>query len=85
MILLSEIVWLSLYLISIYSSILISDILLMSLSFFILGFSGIEFSIGIIISILFKNINESINLESNNKKQTQLDYIKNFKSIKNII
>lgn len=80
MILLSELVWLVLYLISIYFGIIFNDILLISISFFILGFSGVEFSIGIIISILYKNFNENINLEENDKSNNQFKMFKNLKN-----
>ncbi len=80
MILLSELIWLVLYLISVYFGLIFNDILLTSVSFLILGFSGVEFSIGIIISILYKNFNESINLEGNEKTNNQFKILKNIKN-----
>ena len=85
MLVLSELIWLTLYVITIYYGILFSDITLLTFSFFILGFSGLEFSIGMLISILFKNLNESLNTELNNKKNNQLFFFKNYKNYKNII
>lgn len=85
MILISELIWLTMYVIVLILSIYINDIFIMSVSFIILGLSGIELSIGIIISILYKNSNESLNLEFNNKKNNQLDYLKKFKNVKNNI
>jgi hypothetical protein len=38
-----------------------------------------------LIAILFKNLNESLNLETNNKKNNQSTFYKNFKNYKNII
>lgn len=84
MLIISELIWLTLYVITIYYGIIFSDITLLTFSFFILGFSGLEFSIGILISILFKNLNESLNVETNTKKNNQL-FFKNFKNYKNII
>ena len=63
----SEIIWVVLYIISIIYGIIYSDLNLLSLSFFILGIAGLEFSIGIILSILYKNTNKSLNLDFNNK------------------
>ena len=85
MLILSELIWLTLYVITIYYGILFSDITLLTFSFFILGFSGLEFSIGMLISILFKNLNESLNIDINNKKNNQTIFFKNFKNYKNII
>jgi hypothetical protein len=56
------------------------DITLLSMSFFILGVAGLEFSIGILLSILYKNLNESLNLDVNNKLTNQSLLDKNFKS-----
>lgn len=50
------------------------------MSFFILGIAGLEFSIGILLSILYKNLNESLNLDVNNKSINQSFLDKNFKS-----
>lgn len=50
------------------------------MSFFILGVAGLEFSIGILLSILYKNLNESLNLDVNNKLTNQSLLDKNFKS-----
>lgn len=50
------------------------------MSFFILGVAGLEFSIGILLSILYKNLNESLNLEFNNKTNSQSILDKSFKS-----
>lgn len=56
------------------------DITLLSISFFILGVAGLEFSIGILLSILYKNLNESLNLDLNNNQNIQSILDKNFKS-----
>lgn len=41
------------------------------MSFFILGIAGLEFSLGILLSILYKNLNESLNLDLNNNNNVQ--------------
>jgi hypothetical protein len=50
------------------------------MSFFILGIAGLEFSLGILLSILYKNLNESLNLDLNNNQHMQSILDKNFKS-----
>nr|YP_004841732.1 Ymf58 [Ichthyophthirius multifiliis]AEL89274.1 Ymf58 [Ichthyophthirius multifiliis] len=85
MLLMSELIWILIYTLSVYIGIIYSDILIISITFFILCFSGIEFSIGIILSILYKNLNESLNLNSSLKSEQQTNYFKNFKNFKNII
>lgn len=76
----SELTWLSLYSLSILLGAIYCDITLLSTSFFILGIAGLEFSFGILISILYKNLNESINIENNNKFNNQSIFDKNLKS-----
>jgi hypothetical protein len=50
------------------------------MSFFILGIAGLEFSTGILLSILYKNLNESLNLDLNNNQSVQSLLDKKFKS-----
>nr|YP_740832.1 Ymf58 [Tetrahymena pigmentosa]ABI51741.1 Ymf58 [Tetrahymena pigmentosa] len=76
----SELTWLSLYSLSVLLGAIYCDITLLSTSFFILGVAGLEFSFGILISILYKNLNESLNIENNNKLNSQNIMDKNFKS-----
>lgn len=76
----SELTWLSLYSLSVLLGAIYCDITLLSASFFILGIAGLEFSFGILISILYKNLNESLNIENNNKFNNQSLFDKNFKS-----
>lgn len=68
----SELTWLILYTYSVTTGLLVEDLNILSNSFFILGFAGIEFSIGFLILILFKKFNLNYNFlkESN--------YFKNF-------
>ena len=55
LILFSEIVWVILYVLTIFYGTIIDDLNLYSLSFFLLALAGLEFSIGILLLVLFKN------------------------------
>lgn len=76
----SELIWILLYCLGALLGSIYNDITLLSMSFFILGIAGLEFSIGILISILYKNLNESLNLDLNNKFNNQNIFDKVFKS-----
>lgn len=53
-------VWLILYCYSIIVGIYTDSLILISFSFFILGFAGLEFAIGFLIIILFKMQNKNL-------------------------
>lgn len=76
----SELTWLALYSLSVLLGAIYCDITLLSTSFFILGVAGLEFSFGILLTILYKNLNESLNIDNNNKANNQNIFDKNFKS-----
>ncbi len=76
----SELTWLALYSLSILFGAVYCDITLLSTSFFILGVAGLEFSFGILLAILYKNLNESLNIENNNTNNNQNIFDKNFKT-----
>lgn len=76
----SELTWLVLYSLSVLLGAIYCDITLLSNSFFILGVAGLEFSFGILLAILYKNLNESLNIDNNNKIGNQVIFDKNFKS-----
>lgn len=61
MFLFSELTWLILYTYSILIGINLEDLNIISNSFFILGFAGIEFSLGFLILIFFKKFNLNYN------------------------
>ena len=67
MLLFSEIVWVLLFILSILFGSLVDDINLYSLSFFLLAFASLEFSIGILILVLFKNFKIDFILFKNTK------------------
>jgi hypothetical protein len=69
---------------------IIDDINLYSLSFFLLAFAALEFSIGILILVLFKNFkidysffNNSKDFLQNNSDNNKLFFFNNFYLIKN--
>lgn len=79
----SEITWLTLYTYTILIGSINDDLTLLSTSLFIIGLAALEFSVGILMIIIFKNINKSINLEESengfentnifNKKKTYIN------------
>lgn len=77
----SELIWLTLYCISIICGAVNDEITLVSNTFFILGLAGLEFSIGFLLLVLFKNFNISFFLEKNDKVFRQ--YIFNNYSLNN--
>jgi len=56
----SEITWIILYCYILFQGTTNDDITLLSTSIFILGLAGLEYSIGILLLLIFKNINKSI-------------------------
>lgn len=56
----SELTWIILYCFILIKGSINDDITLLSTSIFVLGFAGIEYSLGIIIIMLFKQINKKI-------------------------
>ena len=67
----SELTWIILYNFTILSATNFDDLNLISISFFILGLAGLEFSFGFLLLILFKAFNASFNFKVN-KKNSQL-------------
>lgn len=83
----SEFLWLVLYCLAIFMSCKNDDILVLSLTFIFLGLAGLEFSIGLLILILFKNLNFSL-LFYLNDSNTQISTLlkkKNFYFFENTI
>ena len=65
-ILYSEIVWVLLYTYTSIVGIINDDLVLMSTTFFLLALAGLEFCIGFIITIFFRNFKKSFNLDQFN-------------------
>ena len=66
------------YVISIFNGSLIDDLNLYSISFFLLALAGLEFSIGMLLLVLFKNFKIDFNFLNNFKSNDH--FHKNFKS-----
>lgn len=76
----SELSWLILYVLSILLGAIYCDITILSLSFFILGVAGLEFALGMLLAILYKNLNESLDLDYSNKLNNQNIFDKSLKT-----
>jgi NADH:ubiquinone oxidoreductase subunit K len=63
-ILYSEIVWVILYCYTTITGTINDDIVLTSTSFFLLALAGLEFCIGFIITIFYKNFKKSFDLDT---------------------
>lgn len=66
----SEITWIVLYCYVLVSGAINDDLTLLSSSIFLLGLAGLEYGIGIILIIIFKNINSKLDFNDldNEKK-----------------
>lgn len=74
----SELVWVILYCYVLIQGSINDDIILLSSSIFILGFAGLEYAIGIMLLLIFKNINKKIDFdESDNDIYNHNIYTKN--------
>ena len=78
----SEILWVILYVISVFNGSLTDDINLYAMSFFLLALAGLEFSIGILLLTLFKNFKIDFYF-SNNSKNFDQKYFFNSKNYLN--
>ena len=63
-ILYSEIVWVVLYCYTTITGTINDDIILTSTSFFLLALAGLEFCIGFIITIFYRNFKKSFDLDT---------------------
>lgn len=71
MLFLSELSWVFLYVYTVLLSGFTDDITLLTLSFFILGLAGLEFSFGFILVILINFFYKSTNLTNKTNKPIQ--------------
>ena len=81
LLLFSELIWILLYVITISSGLWNDDLNLFSLSFFLLGLAGLEFSFCLLLIILFKNSNLSLNFSKNEKlliESEKLEVLRNY-------
>lgn len=77
----SEITWVCLYCFSVLTGALNDDLTLFSLSFFILGLAGLEFSLGFLLIVNFKNFNKSLFFYDNDKIFNQFLNKKNINTV----
>ncbi len=59
----SELTWVVLYCYVLMQGAINDDIILLSSAIFILGLAGLEYSIGIILLLIFKNINKKLDFD----------------------
>lgn len=78
----SELVWVVIYCYTLFCGVINDDITLLSTGFFVLGLAGLEFSIGLLLIILFKNLNKSIFLDNEKMWTTNKFINKNKKTAK---
>jgi len=70
----SEIIWVILYCYTVIVGIINDDLILISTSFFIMALAGLEFCIGFILAIFFKNFKKTFDLfEKPNKGLVNLN------------
>ncbi len=75
--------WITLYTYTILCGGINDDLNLISTSFFIIGLAGLEFSIGILLLILFKNINKSLNLLNDEYNYNDVSFFNKKKTYQN--
>lgn len=73
----SELTWIILYCYTLMQGSINDDIVLLSSSIFILGLAGLEYSIGIILLIIFKNINKKLDFDETNNNINFYNLYKN--------
>lgn len=78
----AEILWITLYAITLYIGLIYDNINLLSLTFFFLVFSAIEFGIGLIILLIQNIILRTINLNDNDANFSK--FLNKFKTKINI-
>lgn len=74
----SELVWIILYTYTVLIASINNDLNILSTSFYILAIAGLEFSVGIILIVFFKNNIKSISVENENKNEKIFNKQKNF-------
>lgn len=75
----SEVTWLSLYTYTLVLGVANDELTILSTSFFLLGLASLEFVIGFLLIILFKNFFQSINLVDIEKNWRQYNTNNNSK------
>ena len=73
----SEIMWVILYSYTIIVGTINDDLILTSTSFFLLALAGLEFCVGFIISIFYRNFKKSLDLDNSKENNSEIDFKKN--------
>jgi hypothetical protein len=73
----SEITWIILYCNILFQGVINDDITLLSTSVYILGLAGLEYSIGILLLLIFKNINKNLEFNESNKNINSVNIFNN--------
>jgi len=71
----SELVWVILYCYTLVCGSINNDINLITFAIFILGFAGVEYAIGILVLLTFKNINKNVNFSELNEAKSNSNII----------
>ena len=72
----SEIMWVILYSYTVIGGIINDELVLTSTSFFLLALAGLEFCIGFILSIFFRNFKKSLDLSFNDGSSLDKNLVK---------
>ena len=67
----SEVVWVVLYCYTTVIGTINDDLILTSTSFFLLALAGLEFCIGFIITVFYRNFKKSFDLDVTNESSTK--------------
>lgn len=74
----AEILWLSLYCLTILFGVTLDDLNLFTLSFFLLALAGLEFCIGFLLVTLFRYFTKTLDLNNSKKKNENTEYSNTF-------
>lgn len=72
----SELTWIILYVISLVYASINDDLNLLSFSIFILSFAGIEYAIGLVLLLIFKDVNGNLIFSETNNKNYFINFFK---------
>jgi len=78
LIIVSEITWVLLYLLSLIFSTTNNNFFLINNLFYLFGFAAIEFSVGLILIIIFTSTNNNLNFDKINNFTENNFFLKNF-------
>ena len=70
----SEFIWVILYTYSVLIGLINDNLILLSSVFFLLVLAGLEFSIGLLLSVIFKNWKKTLSIKTNSLKKNNLKF-----------